>query len=301
MEEVIGSNPICSTTNFIQKGNMMERNSAKTFTPEQIAHYTETRIDDPVKAENVAGEGEAQAGYAAAIRDAVNILGLFQSGLITYDQLEERVDVHKGFNTIIDGPERLATSSMSTLLRSKRGGGGLEEYIAIMELAAEIEQKAADGVMDWAGVLYDHPISDSYREAHPELKFKRHPRETIHEAFEIWELSEHATEGLEVIREREEELKSIDTSRIWDEKKALDGWTIANLAEYSDTGKARLKDLLESSDTSLDDLKKFYTELFQAKVLNPQIEYIANVFNILEDIRSGKASVKDETSNPAAE
>lgn len=277
----------------------MERNTVKEFTPEQIAHYTETRIDDPVKAENVALKGKAQAGYTAEVREAIHIVKLFQAGFITYRQLEKLGDGHQGFSgSVDDGEERLASSYPGTLRKAKKGE--CEEVILAKERIAEIEQQVADEVMDWASVLYDHPISDSYREAHPELKFKRYQGETANEPFELWELSERVEKSLERIKKLEEELKLIDTSRIWDEKKAVDGWTMRRLAEDSQEDQERLKGLIENPGTTVDEQKKFYAELFEAKIINPRLEYIADIFNTLEDIKSGKASLEYEASNPAA-
>lgn len=162
--------------------------------------------------------------------------------------------------------------------------------IAQAESAAQRADKDAKAREEWAGILHDHPVSDSYKAAHPEVNF--------------------TAEGLVLYSRFEEHQQRILKQHIESLRQSLshfddENWGSESLGfllapprheddfEEEDDDETEpdeeLNRLLDNDSTTIGELK----ELFK-KRRQEQIQYLESEANslaqVLEDVRSGRAS-----------
>lgn len=200
-----------------------------------------------------------------------------------------------------------------------RGVSPREQIEGNIELCREAAEKAGLGVAtieDWAVILYDHPVSEAYREAHKGINF---------EPWAVAELVEKAHESIEAAQELENALAiahpfvginglggryerrvreggiSIESANI---SGSLEPVTLMlELYGYDTTDSRyrnyeggnseaweRYKGLRADPNTTLGQLKEHYVDTFRAAIIEPMRTGAQRSQSILEDIKSGRAS-----------
>lgn len=185
------------------------------------------------------------------------------------------------------------------------------------------EDNKAKIIESWADVLHDHPVSEAYKEAHPDVDFSARGLAKIEVAVnrrfreilgEVEKVSIHDCLGVS-----KEALESIDGFYNVDLTQPTPHLTLADLMtdkisdqlaeseqaqdegdnEKADTQYAEAKSLarhyrevLTNPHTTLGELSEIYKELYKSQLYEQQRVNAAIVKRMLEDVKSGRASAQ---------
>lgn len=155
---------------------------------------------------------------------------------------------------------------------------------------AQSQDEEAARIEEWAGILHDHPVSDSYKEAHPEVSFT--PR-GLNEASE---LQGHRTrEANEARREADmlSEAESLSPEVLM---------TYLNKVRYSSLTSPMTRDQIHAFDdlfrkpdtTTLEDIKSFMGNAYKEHAAKLEAK-VSAVGAVLDDVESGKTA-EEQTS-----
>jgi hypothetical protein len=139
---------------------------------------------------------------------------------------------------------------------------------------AESHEKNAEMIENWAGILHDRPVSQEYKESHPEVSFR--PEGLAH--FE--QHLEFLKRDLKRLSEQSE-----DYSLDW----ALNKLPVRLEESKDDEVLAGLASLLSDPKTTLHQLKQYFDLLDRLERQDIQ-EQVDKMSSVLEDVKSGRAS-----------
>lgn len=158
-----------------------------------------------------------------------------------------------------------------------------------MRNRAEYAKKRAERLENWAAVLNDHPVTDEYKAKYPDVYLTP-------ETFVAWE--DGVEEETQELARLEEALGDFHGLSIYSGVEAhgssFGPWEVRlGLHDLIDQGQPewdRWKELKENGSTTLDQIKEFYTDIVVKGVIQPTRSRINLTRNVLEDVRSGRAS-----------
>lgn len=163
--------------------------------------------------------------------------------------------------------------------------------------------KRADRVEKWAGALFDHPISVSFRDQHPEVSFT---------AESLAKLDEETEQKLEEANKLAKILPGIHpgnvledfiSGRFREEMESVYGeldrpsWRKIpdNAVEVNTEKWKEYRSLLGNPETTLQQLKDFWEEVVVKTRVEKVREQVASERSLLDDVESGRVSEEHES------
>lgn len=205
---------------------------------------------------------------------------------------------HPGFSDLDDPGDRergydFSTRGLANEVVVAKHHGEIPRAVEYFKEKAKKVDERAERKEDWAGIMHEHPVSDSYKEAHPDVDFD--PVSLIRlEDDSKWEL-----EGADAFEKKGKELSGLYVTGgiLTGENHSLESlmYDVATSQEELTKLQDRFDNLIKNPETTLGQLSDFYNEILQEAVIKP-LRNKANVTKaMLEDIRSGQAS---ESAHP---
>ncbi len=205
----------------------------------------------------------------------------------------------------------------------KRIAEYIEEEVRKNQESARGEARTAEAIEKWAGFLYDHPVSDEYKKAHPDHKFEpddlMYLEQIVTPELEDIKLLEEAitdapvTVGIDGLNEqkymqytRMMEWGSLSPVRvmrsaygrsprervqIFGAKGEVISEVIEDKPPKSEAWEQYLT-MVEDPNTTLGQLRDIYIKAFRKAHIEPKKRWAEPEKAILDDIRSGRASEK---------
>jgi hypothetical protein len=182
-------------------------------------------------------------------------------------------------------------------------------------LNAEVADRKADNLENWAAILHDHPVSEAYQQAHQTISFNPQSLSKLEGRAEVSreeaealdkELTEApltvGTEGMSIwVGGKRGFIKLTPSEAIYGaygitpeeyEQAQADG---EELPEHiTDAAREKIEQylsLIKNEDTTLGQLKDFYVEAVRKTDVEPELDYAKRIATVLEDIKGGQASV----------
>ena len=179
----------------------------------------------------------------------------------------------------------------------------------LLRWIAEEDDNTADNLENWAGVLYDHPVSEAYKEANQHMEFtpyalsytEKQIKIMFDQADKVELMLEKVTleERLDGIKRGGKAFPDITTESMLEQMSglSLNDYKNANAAELEKRIEPGVKELFDrlislksKRETTIGDLSDLFADVFIAKEVEPIRSIAKGNQAMLEDIRSGRAS-----------
>ena len=190
---------------------------------------------------------------------------------------------------------------------------------------AEIEDEHAAGLEFWAGVLYDHPVSDTYKETHQGIIFEPRALERLHDELDredetisimaatLREMNPGETvnglidpvggDSLGTLKDEIEQCCGFDVDYYQrgqheEFSRAYDKDASAEPRQFDPKIEGLMRkyiDLIKNPTTTLEELKTLYVEVVTVGRIEPRREDLKVRGDILNDVISGRASHNGES------
>lgn len=142
---------------------------------------------------------------------------------------------------------------------------------------------------EWTAILHDHPVSEAYKESHPDVDFS--PKALMALQQQNAETSHRAQEAERSIENQIFDITSVFRGiNIYNVEHPSYGILEAIKQTASEDYKREWSDLQYNPDTTVKEIVDFYKRFTTDRLVKPMYNQVAVVNALLNDIRSGRAS-----------